>query len=75
MINAAARLLMNSCIVSWPGCHHHIVDNKTNRLPGSYSLIVYSDIGSSYEDLLDKDEGVSIYDKKCISSQQNCLKY
>lgn len=75
MINAAARLLMNSCIVSWSGCHHHIVDNKTNRLPGRCSLIVYSDSGSSCEDLLDKDEGVSIYDKKCISSQQNCLKY
>ena len=44
-------------------CHHRSVNNKINRLHERCLGIVYSDSMSSFEDLLCKDNSVSVHVK------------
>lgn len=67
---AKKRLLMNLFFASqfnycpsvWM-CHHCSVNNKINCLHEWCLPIVYSDSGSSFEDLLDKDNSVPLHVK------------
>ena len=62
------RLLMNSFFISqfnycplvWM-CHSRLMNNKINRLHEKCLRIVYSDKTSSFEELLEKDEYLTIY--------------
>ena len=64
------KLLMNSffasqfnyCRLVWM-CHNRTVNNKINRLHGMCLRIVYSDNKSSFQELLDKDKGVTTHVK------------
>ena len=44
-------------------CHNHTINNKINRLHERCLRIVYNDNKSSFQDLLDKDKGVTIHIK------------
>ena len=64
------KLLMNSfftaqfnyCPLVWM-CHNRTINNKINRLHERCLHIVYNDNKSSFQELLDKDNGVTIHIK------------
>ena len=63
-------LLINSFFTSqfnyWPlvwMCHNRTINKKINRLHKKCRRIVYNDNKSSFQGLLDKDKGVTIYVK------------
>ena len=64
------KLLMNSfftsqfnyCPLVWM-CHNRTINNKINRLHERCLRIVYNDNKSSFQELLDKDKGVTIHIK------------
>ena len=64
------KLLMNSfftsqfnyCPLVWM-CHNRTINNKINRLHKRCPRIVYNSNKSSFQELLDKDKGVTIYVK------------
>ena len=43
--------------------HNHTINNKINPLHERYLRIVYNDNKSSFQELLDKDKGVTIHVK------------
>ena len=64
------KLLMNSfftsrfnyCALVWM-CHNRTINNKINRLHERRLRIVYNDNKSLFQELLNKDEGVTIHVK------------
>ena len=64
------KLLMNSfftsqfdnCPLVWM-CHNRTINNKINGLHEKCLRIVYNDNKSSFQELLDKDKGVTIHVK------------
>ena len=52
----------NYCPLVWM-CHNRTMNNKINRLHDRCLFIVYNDNKSSFQELLDKDKGVTIHIK------------
>ena len=68
------RLAVNAFFMAhvnyWPliwMCHNRTYNNKINRLHERYLRLIYNDKRSSFEDLLEKDNSVSIYHKNLQS--------
>ena len=61
-MNSFFTSLFNYCPLAWM-CHNPTINNKINRLHERCLHIAYNDNKSSFQELLDKDKGVTIYAK------------
>ena len=61
-VNAFFTSQFNYCPLTWM-FHSRKLNNKINRLHERCLRLIYSDRGSSYEELLDKDNSVPIHQK------------
>ena len=63
------RILMSSfiksqfcfCPLVWMFCHSRVLNNRINRIHERGLRIVYEDYTSSFKDLLEKDESVTVH--------------
>ena len=62
LVNAFFTSHFNYCPLNWM-FHSRKLNNKINRLHERCLRLIYSDRGSSYEELLDKDNSVPIHQK------------
>ena len=62
LLNAFFTSQFNYCPLTWM-FHSRKLNNKINRLHKRCLQLIYSDIISSYEELLDKDNSVPIHQK------------
>ena len=62
VVNAFFNSQFNYCPLIWM-CHNRTYNNKINRLHERCLRIIYNDKRSSFEDLLEKDNSVSIHQK------------
>ena len=62
VVNAFFLSQFNYCPLVWM-CHNRTYNNKINRLHERCLRIIYNDKRSSFEDLLEKDNSVSIHHK------------
>ena len=62
LVNAFFTSQFNYCPLTWM-FHSRKLNNKINRLHERCLRLIYSDRGSSYEELVDKDNSVPIYQK------------
>ena len=53
---------LNYCPLIWM-CHNRTYNNKISRLQERFLQLIYNDKRSSFEDLLEKDNSVSIHHK------------
>ena len=53
---------LSYCPLVWM-CHNRMYNNKINRLHDRYLRLIYINKRSSFEDLLEKDNAVSIHHK------------
>ena len=60
LVNAFFYSQFNYCQLVWM-CHNRTNNNKINRLHERCLRLIYNDKKSSFEDLLEKDEAVSIH--------------
>ena len=60
LVNAFFYSQFNYCQLIWM-CHNRANNNKINRLHERCLRLIYNDKKSSFEDLLQKDESVSIH--------------
>ena len=67
LMNAAFRSQFNYCLLIWT-CYNHSLNHKTNQLHERCLRIIYSDKKSSFDELLDKNESVSIHYQNVQSS-------
>ena len=56
-------------------CHNRTYNNKINRLDERYLRLIYNDKRSSFEDLLEKDNSVSIHHKNLQAVAMKMFKY
>ena len=61
-VNIFFMAQFNYCPLVWI-CHNKTYKNKRNRLHERYLRLIYNDKRSSFEDLLEKDNSVSIHHK------------
>ena len=61
-VNAFFTVQFNYCLLIWM-CHNRTYKNKINRLHERCLRLIYNDKRSSFEDLLEKDNSVSIHHK------------
>ena len=61
-VNAFFSSQFNYCPLIWM-CHNRTYNNKINRLHERCLRMIYNDKRSSFEDLLEKDNSVSIHHK------------
>ena len=62
LMNLVFTSQFNYCPLVWM-CHNRTIINKINRLHERCLRIVYNDNKSSFQELLDKDKGVTIHAK------------
>ena len=62
LMNAFFKSQFNSCPLVWM-CHSRIDNMKINRLHERYLRIVYNDKTSSFKNLLEKDDSISILNR------------
>ena len=60
LMNAFFRSEFNYCPLIWM-CYNRSLNHKINRLHGRCLRIIYSDKKPSFDELLEKDESVSIH--------------
>ena len=60
LMNAFFNSQFNYCSVSWM-CHSRALNNKINRLHERCLRIIYNDKTSTFKELLEKDNSVSIH--------------
>ena len=60
LMNALFRSPFNYCSLIWM-CYNRSLNHKINRLHERCLQIIYSDKKSSFDELLDKDESISIH--------------
>ena len=60
LINAFLKVLFNYCPVIWM-FHYRFLNNKINRLHERCLRIIYNDKRSNFEELLAKDNSVSVH--------------
>ena len=61
-VNVFFSSQFNYCLLIWM-CHNRTYNNKINRLHERCLRMIYKDKRSSFEDLLEKDNSVSIHQK------------
>ena len=59
-MNALIQFSVYYCLVIWMS-HSRALNNKTNRLHERYLRIIYNDKTSTFKELLEKDNSVSIH--------------
>ena len=62
LVNAFFTCQFNYCSLTWM-FHSRKIKNKINRLNERCLRLIYNDRGSSYEELLDKDNSLPIHQK------------
>ena len=65
LVNAFFMSQFNYCPLIWV-CHNRTKNNKINRIHKRCLRLIYNEKISSFENLLNKDKYVSIYQSKCI---------
>ena len=58
-MNASFLSQFNHCLLTWM-FHNRLLNHKINRLHERYLHVIYSDSHSSYDELLNPDNSVSI---------------
>ena len=59
-MNASVNSQFNYCPVIWM-CHSRALNNKINRLHERFLRMIYNDKASTFKELLEKDNSVSIH--------------
>ena len=60
LMNASVNSQFNYCPVIWM-CHSRALNNKINRLHERFLRMIYNDKASTFKELLEKDNSVSIH--------------
>ena len=67
-MNAFFNSQFSYCPFIWM-CHSHIINKKINRLHERCLRIIYGDRQLPFEELLEKDSSVSIYERNILATE------